>query len=268
MSKPKLSISLVNYNLTDMTITLIKTAYETAKNIELEILVSDNASTDSPEKITRAFPQASMIKNSENLFFTKADNQHILRSTGDYVMVITPDAYFLPGALDTMVEFMETHKDVGAIVPKIAYPDGKLQRSFSAFPTFMFGVFSILGIHHFFPNNFIKKKIMPSEIDYDVDKSREAEVLYGACIVVRREVLNTVGAKDDQFVHGWDEYDWCYRIKKGGWKLCYVPEARIIHHRSVSFNKAMSVPKSRRILRKHHWAGFLLLIRYSFIRYR
>lgn len=286
MNKPKLSISLVDYNLTDMVINLIKSAYGTAKNIELEILVVDNKSADEPEKITQNFPKVSVIRNKENVFFTKADNQNILRTTGDYIMTITPDAYFLPGALDTMVEFLEQHTDVGAIVPKISYPDGKLQVSYSPFPNFWFGVFSLLGIHHFFPNNFLKRKIMPSEINYDPDKIREAEVLYGACIVVRREVLNTVGGKDEKFVHGWDEYDWCYRIRQAGWKLCYVPEARIVHLRSVSFNKAMSVPASRKILRKHHWTGFLRLykkyfsypaycflkalwlIRYCFLRYK
>ncbi len=269
MNKHKLSISLVNYNLTDMVIDLIKSAYDTTKNLSLEILVVDNASSDSPEKITKTFPTASLIRNSENVFFTKADNQNMLRATGEYILTITPDAFFLPGALDKMVEFLENHKDVGAIVPKIIFPDGKIQRSFSYFPNFLFGVFYILGINHFFPNNFVARKIMPTDIDYDVNKTTEVEVLYGACIMVRREVLVSVGVKDEKFVHGWDEYDWCRRIKQGGWKLCYVPRASVTHYRSVSYNKVMSTSGGRKVLKKHHRNGFLYLYRkyYGYLAY-
>lgn len=232
-----LSICIVNYNTTGSVLKLIESINDNIKNITYEILVVDNDSDDNATRITDKYKYVKMIRSSTNLYFTKADNINIQRSKGKYILSINPDTLVRPNALQNMIDFLKNHKDVGAVAPRIIYPDGQLQVSTTPFLTMKFSLFEASGFNKRYPNNKTKRAIDPADIYYDPEIVHEAEVLYGACIMIRREVLETVGPKDEKFVHGWDEYDWSKRIHDYGWKLCYVPNAVIVHYRSESIHK-------------------------------
>jgi GT2 family glycosyltransferase len=97
---------------------------------------------------------------------------------------------------------------------------------------------------------------MQPEVTYDPIKPQEAEVLYGACIMIRHEILETVGLKDENLVHGWDEYDWCKRISNHGWKLYYTPDSELIHYRGATRKKADGLKVN---LHKYHLEGLFYL---------
>ena len=77
---------------------------------------------------------------------------------------------------------------------------------------------------------------------------------------LRREVLDTVGLKDEKFIHGWDEYDWCKRIAQKGWRLCYLPDAIVVHHCGASRKQVTSNIS----LDKYHWDGLFYLYKKHF----
>jgi GT2 family glycosyltransferase len=260
----ELSISIVNYNTIDKTKNLIDSIYNYADGISSEILLVDNASNEGIDDIIKQFPEVKVIQNQLNVFFTKADNQNLARAKGKYILSINSDTMVTPGTIKTMIDFLLKHPDVGAITPKIIYPDGSIQPSTGKFVTLAFGFYEVLGLNRFFPNHRAYTYVMPDKLDYDPEYPHEAEVLYGACIMIRREVLETVGLKDEKLIHGWDEYDWCKRMIQYGWKLSYVPNAVIIHHRGASREKTGTNSDISKILERYSWDGFFYLYKKHF----
>jgi GT2 family glycosyltransferase len=253
----KLSISIVNYNTTEFVLKLIESIKEYSNGIDYEILVFDNASSDSPERITNKFNEVKLIKNDRNLFFTKADNQNVIRSKGKYILSINPDTLVTANAIQNMINFLDSNTDVAAVTPKFIFPDNKLQASFAPFLTSKTCIQEAL--HKLFS---VKSNLSDNigSIFYDSEVSQQAEILYGACIMVRRDVINKIGLKDEKFVHGWDEYDWCMRANKAGLKLFYIHNSIITHYRSVTIKEISTDFQKSSIVDKLGRDGYHYLI--------
>lgn len=248
-----LSVSIVNYNVTNLVIDLIDSIYksEYTKNHKLEILVVDNNSDDHGDKIIRRYPGVKLIQNRKNVFFTKADNQNFRRSKGKYILSVNPDVVFKSSAIGKLVNFLENNKNVAAVSPKFLFPNGQKQGSVGKFVTKKFGIMSVLGIN----NNFFS-----SDKSLNIfKKPYPGEVLYGACILTTREIINQVGLKDNDLVHGWDEYDWCRRMTDSGKILYCLPSAIAIHQRNISAKKMTSTERGRSLMENLHWNGFFYL---------
>lgn len=248
-----LSISIVNYNVTDLVINLIDSIYKSgyAKNHVVEFLVVDNNSTDHGNEIVKYFPDVKLIQNKKNQFFTKADNQNFKRSKGNFILSVNPDVILEPSAIEILIDFIEKNKNVGAVAPKLRLPDGKSQPTISKFVTKKFAMMSVLGIK----NNFFS-----SNCEFNnSNKPYTGEVLCGACILVTRDTLNEFGLKDENLVHGWDEYDWCRRMTEKGKVLYCLPDAIAIHSVGVSAKKMISSKKGKSLMEKLNWDGFFYL---------
>lgn len=253
----KLSISIVNYNTTEFVLRLIESIKKYSNDIDHEILVFDNASSDSPDRITNKFNEVKLIKNDANLFFTKADNQNVIRSKGKYILSINPDTLVTADAIQNMINFLDSNDDVAAVTPKFIFPDNKLQASFAPFLTSSVCIKEALN-KLFSVNGNVSESI--DNVFYDTAISQPAEILYGACIMVRRDVINKIGLKDEKFVHGWDEYDWCMRAKKAGLKLFYIHNSVITHYRSVTIKEISTDFQKSSIVDKLGRDGYHYLI--------
>ncbi len=225
-----LSISIVNYNAKDLLQQCLHSIFSNVDNLNIEVWVVDNASIDgSAEMVESMYPQVNLIKNSSNRGFIKANNQGLRKSNGRYVLSLNNDTIVLPGALSTMVEFMDSHPDAGAIGAKLLNPDGTLQLSCRDFPTYSAAIFNRYSLlTKLFPNNKFSRKYLKT--DWDHNDVREVDWVSGSCLLVRREVIETVGIMDEDYNMYVDDVDWCYRIWKHGWKVYYVPDAKIIHY--------------------------------------
>lgn len=252
-----LSIVIVNHNVEHLLKECLQSVYCNTRQISFEIIVVDNNSTDgSVEMLRKEFPGVKLIENQENLGFAKATNQGLRESRGRYVLLLNPDTVVLSGALDKMVEFMEANSQAGALGCKLLYPDGSLQPSCRSFPTLTTAFFENTGLEKLFPKN---KVIGRHRIGYwDHNDIREVDQPTGAALMVRQEILSQVGLMDEQFYMYYDDIDWCYRIKKRGWKIYLIPLAQIIHYggQSAGLNMAeMRIQgyKSRhKFFRKHY----------------
>lgn len=209
----KISIIIVNYNTTKLLIDSINSIKETTKDIPLQIFVVDNCSNDMDvEKFRRDFPGIQLILNRENKGFARANNQALENFDGGFALLLNPDTIVKSGAIKRLRAFMEENPSVGIAGPKLLYPDGSVQHSWEKnFPGYKYAGKSL-------------ESLPPDGVAW----------IMGACMMVRKEAIDEVGALDeDYFMYG-EETDWCLRMRKKGWKIAYIPEAEVVHFEARS----------------------------------
>lgn len=231
-----ISIIVVNWNVKDFLRGCLSSIYRHSSDVSFEVFVVDNGSADgSAEMVKRDFPQVILIQNKENLGFARANNIAFKRAAGRYILFLNPDTELLEGALRKMIGFMEVHADASALGCKLIFRDGSLQTSCRHFPSLFTDLMESLYLDWFFPRSpffgYYRMAWWPH------DKTVIIDVPYGACLFVRRSILERIGPMDERFFMYYDEIDLCYRIKKGGGAVWYTPEIEVIHHGNKSSNQ-------------------------------
>ncbi len=232
-----LSIVVLNWNVRDLLDRCL--ASLRSDRCALEIIVVDNASHDGSVAMVRAkYPQVTVIANAENRGFTGGNNQGIEASHGRHVMVLNPDTEVLGNALDRLAAYLDEHPDIGAIGPQLLNPDQSIQSSRRRFPTLMAAFFESTWLQGIAPRRMLAHYYMD---DVPATTTHEVDWLNGACTVFRREVLDRVGVYDAQnfFMYS-EELDLCRRVKEAGWKIVYLPEARVVHYVGKSSDQALA----------------------------
>ncbi len=244
------TIVVVSFNTRDLTSQCLKSIYSETGNVNFQVVVVDNASTDgSAQMVAEQFPQVTLIQNADNRGFAAANNQAFAIARGRHILLLNSDTIVLDRAIDRCVEYMDKHLDIGALGPKVLWPSGDHQSSAFRFPSLLVLLFQSFGL----PDH--------SWLNYDRygardwDKIHDVDVVAGCFLIVRSEVIKTVGMLDEDFFLYGEEAEWCHRIKKANWRVVYWPVARIIHIKGASSGKDTD---PRAILVKR--AGGLLLL--------
>jgi GT2 family glycosyltransferase len=199
----------------------------------IEIIVVDNASTDgSAEMVHTEFPHAHLVVNDENRGFTAANNQGLALGRGRYLLLLNPDTEVVDDALTEMCQHMDEHPDVGALGPRLCFPDGSLQPSRRRFPTLATALVESTIVQEWWSDNRILRRYYMADTADDV--VQPVDWVVGACLFVRRQTYEQVGALDEGYFMYSEELDWCRRIKEAGWSIVYLPTATIIHHEGKS----------------------------------
>ena len=224
----KLSIIIINWNTVNLLIQCLESIPDPSCDSwqnDLEVLVVDNASTDnSVQHVRERFPWVKLIENNENVGFARANNQAIHQSTGKYILLLNPDTEVKPDALKNLLSFVDEFPEVGAVGPQILNPDGSLQISCYPVPTLKRELWRLLHLDAIRPYGVYQMHKWP------LDQVRSVDVLLGACLLLRREVLEQVGLLDDNYFMYSEEVDLCFRVQKAGWQICWVPDAQIVHY--------------------------------------
>jgi len=228
----KLSVIIINYNTPRMTIKAIETFKKNVEDFNFEIILIDNNSQEkiSTEDVDRL--QVKLIQNSKNLGFAKAVNQGMEVSAGDFVLLLNSDVLVKNNSVKQMMDYLENNSMAGIVGPLFYYPNGQHQPSAGKFPSLSREVirFSMIGkiffggtviYNNFFAIKFFKQ---PSEVDW----------LSGGCMLVRRQVIKQIGLLDENYFFGIEDFDYCLRAKKVGWKIMFLPSAEIIHYHGFS----------------------------------
>ena len=234
----KLSIIIVNYNVKHFIEQCLHSVYRALREIDAEVFVVDNNSVDgSVTLIKEKFPQVILIENKVNTGFSKANNQAIRLSKGEYVLLLNPDTVVQEDTFSKTVHFMDTHPDAGGLGVKMV--DGKgnfLPESKRGLPTPEVAFYKIFGLSKFFPKS---KRFGRYHLTYlDKNKTHSIDVLSGAFMLLRAETLAKCGLLDeDYFMYG-EDIDLSYRIILSGYKNYYYPETCIIHYKGESTKKS------------------------------
>jgi len=232
-----MDIVIVNFNSTDCLLTCLESVYDDLRGMPATLWVVDNGSSDGIGRIIGRFPEIHLISNQQNLGFGAAVNQALKKTASAYIVLLNPDSYVLKGFFYTMITFMEENPRIGIAGPGIRNPDGSIQGSARSFPTpltSLFGRQSLLS--RLFPENPLTRANVLTAVS-DGRHPMDVDWVSGACMVVRRKAVETVGCFDERFFMYWEDADWCRRMRHGGWKIVYFPLAEVIHHVGVSSSK-------------------------------
>jgi N-acetylglucosaminyl-diphospho-decaprenol L-rhamnosyltransferase len=233
-----LSIVIVSWNVRDLLRCCLQSLPDGLKSLSSEVFVVDNASSDGSAPMVRElFPTVILIENTENTGFTRANNQALARSGGRYVLLLNPDTEVTPASLAGMVAYMDATPGVGVVGPQMIYPEGAVQSSRRRFPTLSTLFVESTAVQRLFPRSAMLRRFYM--LDKPHDTTQEVDWLVGACLLVRREAMQAAGLLDEQFFMYCEEMDWCLRIKQKGWKVVYLPAARVIHYEARSSEQAL-----------------------------
>lgn len=248
----KLSIIIVNYNTYTLTKQTIDSVIDKKLPFEYEIMLVDNASMDdSMVKLQEDYKdiiREGLLKitlNNVNLGFAKANNIGMRKSKGEYILLLNSDTYVVEDCLQKCMQYIERYNteaaiqgenecQIGALGCKVILPDGTLDHACKrGFPTPRASFYYFLKLHK-------REKVkygLYDALHLDENEVGEVDCLMGAFMLMPRHVLDEVGLLDEDFFMYGEDIDLCYRIKEGGYKIMYYPEASIIHYKGGSSKK-------------------------------
>ncbi len=232
-----LSVVIVNYNVRYFLEQCLHSVQQAMEGLNIEVFVVDNNSVDgSVGEIRQKFPWVNIIENSENLGFSKANNQAIRESTGRDVLKLNPDTVVEEDTFKKCIDFMDSNPEAGALGVKMI--DGKgefLPESKRALPTPMVSFYKMFGLSSLFPRS---RRFGKYHLGYlDKDETHSVEVLAGAFMFLRKETLNKTGLLDESFFMYGEDIDLSYRITEAGYLNYYFPGSTIIHYKGESTKK-------------------------------
>jgi len=224
-----LSICIVSFNTRDLLRDCLNSIFSSLTQYSYEVIVADNGSADgSSEMLAAEFPQVQVIQNTSNLGYTVPMNQALRAAAGRYLMQLNPDTVLTPGLLDSLLGFMESQPRVGICTPKVLNSDGTLQmqcRRSAARP--WDAITYILGFSKLFPNSRLFGRYLMEYLPED--QINEVEAVSGSCMLIRRGVVDQIGYLDEQFFAYQEDAEFCFRARKAGWQIYYVPTAQLTH---------------------------------------
>jgi len=243
MNKVDLSIIILNYNTRQLTLDAIlsieKNYLEYVKSGRFEVTVADNASPDGSLAAFHAFKDKTKIKsfyvvdNGGNIGFSKGNNKGIAFATGRFVLFLNPDTIVYKKTLNFMLEFMDSHPDAGAATCKVEIPSGLIdEASHRGFPTPWNAFSHFSGLEKLFPKSRLFAGYLQGYKDFT--EIHEVDAISGAFLLVRRDVGEQIGWWDEEYFFYGEDIQFCYNIKKLGYKIYYVPHVSILHHGGVS----------------------------------
>lgn len=229
MSPVDVSVSIVNYRSTALLVDCLESLYTQAGKATFDVTVVENGSKDgSAETIRAEFPQVNLIELKSNTGYTHPMNEGLKAGGGRYLMQLNPDTLLQPGLLDGLLDFMESHPEAGICTPKVLNRDGTLQkqcRRSAARPWDVITYFT--GLSRLFPRSRLLGRYL---ITYcGEDELHEAEAVSGSCMLIRRSVIDQIGYLDEMFFAYQEDSDFCFRARKAGWKIFYVPTVQLVH---------------------------------------
>jgi len=238
------SIVIVNYRTRE----LLRECLQSVQRYgipDTTVIVVDNDSRDgSAEMVRDKFPAVQVIQNEINVGFAAANNQAIQQhDNAEYVLLLNSDTVVLPGAIEAMTGFLQTHPDAGAAGCRLLFPDGTIQASAGrdARPGLLRLFLRLTGLSHFLTDKvrrllcrtrgvFVLTALGSCLDSYVQDPSpMDVATISATCLLLRRKALAEVGRLDERFFMYLEDLDYCIRLRRAGWRIYYLPAAQIIH---------------------------------------
>ncbi len=262
-------VVIVNYNSGNLLSSCIASVVAGGGD---SVIVVDNASHDQSlaalQKNFPAEPWLRIIRNDKNLGFAKACNLGAMAGSGRYLLFLNPDSTLEPAALARMIAVLESHNSFGMVGGFLRGPDGLEQPGGRrVFPTPRRAFMRAFGLSRL-------GKVFPSLMS-DFLLHREplpgtpvsVEAISGACMLVKREAVEAVGLWDEGYFLHCEDLDWCMRFRQKGWKILFVPDAKVVHHKGgcshscpifVEWHKHRGMVRFYRKFFQHQYPGVLM----------
>jgi len=230
---PKLSIVVVPYNVRHLLRECLHSVYASRAPFAFEVCIVDTGSDGSAAMVRDEFPLASVIEAPENPGYSAANNLGLRRSHGEYCLLLNPDTVVPPDALAALVAALEANEQIGILGPKLVRGDGSLDLACRrSFPTPTTAIFHYLRLPKLFPRS---ARLGRYNMTYrDPDQEYDVDSVVGACMLIRRTVLEQVGLLDESFWMYGEDMDLCWRSQAYGWRTRYYPRVVVRHYKGQS----------------------------------
>ncbi|MEX2055001.1 MAG: glycosyltransferase family 2 protein [Candidatus Andersenbacteria bacterium] len=224
----QLSIIIVNFNSGPLTQACIESLLKQRLPSPYEIIVVDNGSLDNSVAFLRSdFPEIKVIDNQQNVGLAAAVNVGLQAATGKYYLLLNPDIVALPQSVSTLIDWLETHKDVGVAGGQLLSPNGRIQYSCYRF----YKPLTIIYRRTFLGRTKRGRQAIREFLmkDFNHVITRDVDWLMGSCLALRASAVKEVGGMDERFFLYFEDVDWCRRFWQAGWRVTYVPAAQFSH---------------------------------------
>jgi len=227
MSTPPLvSAIILNYRTPHETLRCTDALLKQTIADQIEIIVVDNHSGDSSQKILRkllghGYP-LKLLQTIKNLGWGQGNNFGAASAQGEHLLIINPDTTLDPHALEKMADYLQAHPDAGIIGPQLIFPDGTIRDSYRTFPTIPDVLIKRTFLRFCFPNR-MRKYL---QLDESPHETREVDWIVGACLFMRRELFESLGSFDSRYFLFFDDIDLCRRCKDAGKRVVFFAEAK------------------------------------------
>jgi N-acetylglucosaminyl-diphospho-decaprenol L-rhamnosyltransferase len=219
----KFSVVIVNHASWPLTLRCLECLHATGYE-RFEVVIVDN---DDPAPPEIPYP-VRLIRNKENLGFAKACNRGIATSEGDLVVLINPDTIVNEDFFRRTEEFFDGNPTVGVAGPRVLDEDGRVQLSARRELSMISGLFGRTSLlTRLFPKSALVKSQFPAVTE--VSAPTKVDWVSGACMVVRRRVIEEIGPLDEQFFMYFEDADLCRRARGAGWSVYYLPHVEVTH---------------------------------------
>jgi GT2 family glycosyltransferase len=259
------SVVIVSYNVREHLRESLQSVYAGKEHQSVEVWVVDNASHDgSSDMVRREFPEVRLIENLQNFGLARAANQAIEQSSGEFIVLLNPDARLVGNGLNAMVAFLKEHPDVGIVGGAVLNPDGTRDlASHRGRMTPFAMVAKAIGLDRLCLRSLVLAQYNMRCLLADEDA--DVVAVSGSFLTIRRQVIRQIGLMDERFFMYWEDYDWCLRAGAAGWGVCYCPRAQVMHEKGASSRQDPSKARlffyqSYLVLYEKQWAkaDFLL----------
>ncbi len=255
---PVLSVIIVNYNVKHFLEQCICSVLAAARNLETEIIVVDNHSSDgSMLYLPPKFPTVLFKENRENKGFAKACNQGLAMAKGRYILFLNPDTIVPEDCFEKCIQFMQSHPRAGGLGIRMIDGSGKfLKESKRSFPSPLTSLYKLFGLSRIFPHSRIFSRYHLGHLPEH--SNNEVDVLAGAFMMIPREVLDKTGGFDENFFMYGEDVDLSFRIQQAGYSNYYFADSSIIHFKGESTRKGsmnyvkMFYTAMSQFVRKHY----------------
>ena len=260
-----ISFVIVNWNTRDLLLQCLASIHQTAADMDFEVWLVDNASSDGSVGAARtAYPNTHIIENDRNLGFAAANNLAFAKMRGRYAVLINTDARLKAGAIKSLFVFMEETPEASMSCGQLLNEDGSKQNSIAPFPSLLSLISNETVLRLLFPQKYPSKRkhhTTPIAVDSCI----------GACIMVRKIAMERVGFLDERYFFFLEETDWAYEMKLKGWKIYFVPWAEIVHAQGKTVGSGVSARilfyRSRyQFFEKWHKKTYPLVLLFTFSR--
>jgi N-acetylglucosaminyl-diphospho-decaprenol L-rhamnosyltransferase len=231
------SIIIVNWKVCALLRACLESVYADSglARDEIEVIVVDNASGDgSVAMVAAQFPQVTMIANTDNVGFGRANNQALPQCSGRYILLLNPDTVVLDDALSKLVAHMDGHPDVDVMGCRLINADGSLQRWTGGSSPRLLNLVN----HYFFIDRLLPQKwrAAPFYLDHDAQVDVDVDWVSGACMILRHARLAGSLFDPAYFMYG-EDMELCWRLKRNGGRIVYTPVSTIIHYQGASMKQ-------------------------------
>ena len=224
----KISVVIVSYNTREILRACIEQLFAVTKDMDIEVILVDNASRDlSAEMVEESFPIVKLIRSKVNLGFAGANNLGFKEATGEYILLLNPDALVEEGAMQKSLTHIQANPDIGMGGGMLIDRNGQMQPSARLYPSLLNEFLVLTGLAFRYPKSRFFGRF---DRTWD-DSGRPTRVDWvpGAFTLIRKTALDQVGVFDPRFFLYYEEVDLCYRFNKANWQIWYWPDVLVKH---------------------------------------